>query len=193
MVGKIRLAVFASGGGSNAAVLSEKFKSQPSIEIALFVTNNSQSGVVSLGEKSGIPCEVLTNAQCNEGNLLLRILKNHQIDFIILAGYLRKVPDELIHYFKDKIINIHPSLLPKHGGKGMYGMRVHHAVSEAGDKETGCTVHLVNEEYDKGLILAQYVTEVNADMTPEEIATAVLKLEHQYFAFVIEKYVLSEK
>jgi len=192
MPAKIKLAVFASGGGSNARMLTRYFCSHLNIRIAAFFTNNPDSGVLAIADEYDINCEVLSNADCKDGKILLGVLNKHNVDFIILAGFLRKIPEEIIHCFKDKIINIHPSLLPKFGGKGMYGMRVHEAVFHSGENMTGCTIHLVNEEYDKGRILAQYFTDVDPEMSPQNIADAVLKLEHNHFSHVIESYILHE-
>jgi phosphoribosylglycinamide formyltransferase 1 len=185
----IHLAVFASGGGSNAGVLTTFFEKHTNIRISLFVTNNPQSGVVALGKKYDIPVRVISGKTLEDPSVVHPLLKEFCIDYLILAGFLKKIPDYLIKTYPDKIINIHPSLLPKYGGKGMYGHFVHEAVKNSGDDRSGCTVHLVNEEYDKGRILHQTEIPVTAEMSAEDIAAAVLKEEHLCFAPVIEMYI----
>ncbi len=186
---QIHLAVFASGGGSNARVLTTFFENRANITVSLFLTNNPQSGVVTLGKEYNIPVRVLSGKTLEESSVIAPLLKEFCIDYLVLAGFLKKIPDHLIKTYPDKIFNIHPSLLPKYGGKGMYGHFVHEAVKNSGDDRSGCTVHLVNEEYDKGRILHQTEIPVTADMSAEDIATAVLKEEHLCFAPVIESYI----
>lgn len=125
----------------------------------------------------------------NEPGKLLEMLTNNQVDYIILAGFLRKIPDEVVHAYSDKIINIHPSLLPKFGGKGMYGKYVHQAVREANETETGITIHLVNEHYDEGRVLFQTSAPINENDTSEVIGLKVQKLEHEHFAIVCDKFI----
>ena len=189
---EIHLAVFASGGGSNARALTEYFKNHPDIRISLFVANKKDSGIFSLGEQNNIPALWLPSATFKNPDILLPLLQKHQVDYIILAGFLLLIPAFLIQAFPDKIINIHPSLLPKFGGKGMYGKHVHEAVRNAGEKSSGCTIHLVNEKYDEGKIIFQAETPVSEDMTADDIAGAVLRLEHQNYGPTIEKYILGK-
>jgi phosphoribosylglycinamide formyltransferase-1 len=186
----IRIAVFASGGGSNALEIFKHFKNMDAIDVSLCVTNKKDAGVLSHAKNFQVERVVFKNEDFLDGNLVLSELKEHAIDFIVLAGFLRKVPTLLTDYFEDRIINIHPALLPKYGGKGMYGMNVHRAVKENRDEVSGPTIHLVNDKFDDGAILAQFETELSDSDRPEDIARKVLELEHQYFAKVIEAYVL---
>lgn len=186
---KINLAIFASGGGSNARALTTFFENHPNIRVSLFLTNNAQSGVFSLAEKYDIPVRLISGKTLEEPLFVRPLLKEFSIDYLILAGFLKKIPEYLIKTYPDKIINIHPSLLPKYGGKGMYGHFVHEAVKNSGDQISGCTIHLVNEEYDKGRILHQTEIPVTAEMSAEDIAASVLREEHLCFAPVIEMYI----
>lgn len=189
---EIHLAVFASGGGSNAKALVEYFRNHPDIHVSLFLSNNQHSGVFALGREKNIPAVWLPPADFKNPDVILPVLREHHADYIILAGFLLRVPEFLIRVYPEKIINIHPALLPKYGGKGMYGHHVHEAVSKAGEKKSGCTIHLVNEKYDEGRILFQAETTLSEDMQPEDIAAAVLRLEHQYYGTTIEKYILEK-
>lgn len=185
-----RIAIFASGSGSNAVKMLEFFKNSNQIEVGLLLTNNKDAGVLEK-TKDTVEQVIITNEEAKDGDYLKSIMHNYNIDYIVLAGYLRKIPDSLIQAFPKEIINIHPALLPKYGGKGMYGMNVHKAVHDNKEKETGITIHLVNEEYDKGKVLAQYKIRVSPDDTPEEIQKKVLKIEHEYFSQVVESYILN--
>lgn len=185
------LAIFASGGGSNALKIIEYFDYHASIKVACIFTNNPQAGVIQIADFYDIPCEVITKKQLQDAAFMRCHLENYNIDYIILAGFLLLIPPYLINAFPDRIINIHPALLPKYGGKGMHGMNVHKAVVAAKEKSSGPTIHLVNEEYDKGRILAQYEYLLHGDETPEALAAEVLKLEHLHYAPTIERYIQS--
>ncbi|MDX1650846.1 MAG: formyltransferase family protein [Brumimicrobium sp.] len=187
---KKRIAVFASGNGTNAIELINKFSNHPAIEVSLVVTNNPNAGILEKIRDYDTDKEIIDNIQANNAEFLIRLMKNYSIDYIVLAGYLRKIPQELIQTFADKIINIHPSLLPKFGGRGMYGIHVHNAVLEAKEHETGITVHLVNNEYDKGRILAQHKLKITEGFTAEKLQRAVQELELKNFSVEIEKYLL---
>ncbi len=184
-----RLAIFASGRGSNAHKIIEYFKKSNQIEVSLIVSNRSKAGVLMLAEENGIANSVIKKADFAESKQVLSTLKAHKVDVIILAGFLLKIPEYLIKAYPNRILNIHPALLPKYGGKGMYGIHVHNAVYDNKEKESGMTIHLVNEEYDKGRILFQAHCEITKDDIPEDIAAKVLKLEHKHFAPVIETYI----
>jgi phosphoribosylglycinamide formyltransferase-1 len=188
----VRLVIFASGGGSNAHKLVQYFEHNEHIKIVAFITNKAESGVVRLGEVNQIPTLVVNRKQWNEPEFIMEKLHLVSADFIVLAGFLWLIPSFLITAFPEKIVNIHPSLLPKYGGKGMYGMHVHEAVKEAGETMSGCTIHLVNQEYDKGKILFQAIVPISDNMQASDIAKAVLVLEHQHYGPVIENY-LKEK
>jgi phosphoribosylglycinamide formyltransferase-1 len=182
------LAIFASGGGSNAEALIEFFKTSTKGKIALIVTNNANAFVLERARNHEIPSVVHTKEAPLNGELE-KVLSDYQIDFIVLAGYLKMIQPSLIAAFPNKIVNIHPALLPKFGGKGMYGMNIHQAVVENNESETGITIHYVNEAYDEGQIIEQHICELDQKMTAEEVQKEVLKLEHLYYAPCIEKII----
>jgi len=184
-----KLAIFASGGGSNAKKLIEYFKDSNEVSIALIVCNKPNAGVLSIARSAGIETLLINKVDFYETTNCIKLLEQYEIEFIILAGFLWKVPDYLINAFAKKIINIHPALLPKYGGKGMYGIHVHTAVVAAQEKETGITIHLVDEVYDNGEILFQTSCKLAPTDTPTEVAAKVLTLEHAHFAEVVEQYV----
>lgn len=185
---KKKIAIFASGSGSNAMKLIEFFHDSQIIDVALILTNNQDAGI--LKKSAGLVEQVvISNEEASNGILLKEIMDAHKIDYIVLAGYLRKIPDELIDAFPDRIINIHPALLPKYGGKGMYGMNVHEAVFENRETKSGITIHLVNNQYDKGRILVQVETALTQKDSPQDIRQKVLKIEHQYFPKVVNEYI----
>ncbi len=183
---KTRIAIFASGSGSNAENIVSYFKNT-SVEIALILTNNSKAYVIERAKKIGVPYSVFSREDFSSSDHVIHILKTHKIDLVVLAGFLWLVPKNLVDAFPNRIINIHPALLPKFGGKGMYGDFVHKAVKESGETETGITIHFVNEHYDQGAIIAQYSTEITANDGAEEIAKKVHLLEYEFFPKEIEK------
>ncbi|MBK9734534.1 MAG: phosphoribosylglycinamide formyltransferase [Saprospiraceae bacterium] len=185
----VNIAIFASGGGSNAAELIRRFNGHSLISIQLIVCNKKGAGVIDIASREGIEVLFIDRSFFYQSNQILNVLKNKKIDFIVLAGFLWLIPEYLITTFPDKIFNIHPSLLPKYGGKGMYGHFVHEAVKANGEKETGLTIHLVNQKYDEGKILFQAACPISKDMTSDQIAGEVLKLEHLHYATVIENYI----
>lgn len=180
-----RLAILASGSGSNAEKIMEHFQHSDKAEIGLVASNRADAYVLERAGKFGVPTFTFTRKEMDAG-ILLEKLQAEKIDWVILAGFLLKIPDELIRAFPDHMVNIHPALLPKYGGKGMYGSYVHEAVKAAGDTETGITIHLVNEHYDEGKIIFQASTPVTEADTPDSIAAKVHALEHRYFPEVIE-------
>ncbi len=180
------IAIFASGRGSNAQKIIQHFAANEKARVALIVTNNKDAGVIGIAEEENIPLEVINKKNLSNQGHVLSILDSYQIDFIVLAGYLLLIPSFLVHAFHGRMLNIHPALLPKFGGKGMYGMRVHEAVKEAGEIETGITVHFVNESFDEGNIVFQAKTPVFPDEEPGDIAASVRILEHEYFPKVIQ-------
>jgi phosphoribosylglycinamide formyltransferase 1 len=184
---KLKVAIFASGTGSNALNLITYFSTHPTIEIACVLTNNAQAGVVSIADLHNISALIINNTEANDGLLIAKKLAEFQVDYIVLAGYLRKIPVELIQAFPSKIINVHPSLLPKYGGKGMFGKHVHQAVKEANEHETGITIHLVNEEFDKGRILAQFRCYILDEDTVDTIQQKVQQLELAYLPHTVDK------
>ncbi len=185
-----QIVIFASGSGTNAAAIISYFKKRKTASVAQVFCNTKNAKVFERCEKLGIPCTLFNRADFFASENILNQLKQYA-DYIVLAGFLWKVPENIIENFSNKIINIHPALLPKYGGKGMYGMHVHKAVKENKEKETGITVHLVNEAYDEGAILFQAKTNIDKDDTPECIAQKVHVLEHTHFSRVIEELILS--
>ena len=182
-----RIAIFASGRGSNAQRIIEHFQQHPTIEVVLIASNKAQAGVLAIAHQYDIETLVFDKTYLYKSQQLLNDLNTHRVDFIVLAGFLWLVPSYLIQAFPKRIINIHPALLPKYGGKGMYGMHVHQAVCKAQEAETGITIHYVNEVYDDGEIIFQTTCPVTASDTPQDIARKVQRLEHQHFPKVIER------
>lgn len=180
-----RLAILASGNGSNAEKIMAHFQNSEIAEIALLATNKADAFVLERAKKFNVPTYTFSRKDLEAG-LLLNKLQEANIDWVILAGFLLKIPVELTRAFPDRMVNIHPALLPKYGGKGMYGAHVHEAVKLAGDKETGITIHLVNENYDEGRIVFQASTPLTDADTPDTIAEKVHALEHLHFPEVIE-------
>ncbi len=175
-----RIAVFASGTGSNARCLLDYFRNSGEAEVALIVCNNPKAGVLQLAAETQTETLLLERERFSAGDAYVPVLQEKQIDFIVLAGFLWLVPEKLVRAYPDKIINIHPALLPKFGGKGMYGMHVHRAVIAAGETESGITIHYVNEHYDEGRYIAQVTCPVYATDTPEALAKRIQALEHAY-------------
>jgi phosphoribosylglycinamide formyltransferase 1 len=185
-----RIAVLASGGGSNAEVIMQYFNGHDHILVACVISNKADAGVLAKAKKRDIPTMVIDRSFFKDEKAMIGLLKAYGVDYLILAGFLWLIPTFLIRVFPDRILNIHPSLLPKYGGKGMYGHHVHEAVSAAGDHESGMTIHLVNEEYDKGEVLYQGRVKIKAYQDADLIASAVLVLEHQYYAPTIEQHIM---
>jgi len=184
-----KIALFASGNGSNAENIIAYFSEKNNVEIALIHTNNKDAYVIERAKNHHIPCLVFSSKELKETDIVLDKLCEYHIDFIVLAGFLLMIPKKIIDRYPGKIINIHPALLPKYGGKGMYGDIVHKAVRESGDTETGISIHFVNEKYDEGAIIFQVKCPVNPEDTPVTIAQKVHQLEYRYFPEIIEKVV----
>jgi phosphoribosylglycinamide formyltransferase-1 len=183
---KKRIAIFASGEGSNAQRIIDHFKGSEKASVVLVVSNKATAPVLEKVRLSGIDTLVINREQFYESSGVVDALRNAKIDLIVLAGFLWMIPDNLIKAFPKKIVNIHPALLPKFGGKGMYGMNVHKAVIEAKESETGISIHYVNEHYDEGEIIAQHKCVINENDNPEIVAQKIRKLEHEFFPKVIE-------
>lgn len=185
----IHAAIFASGEGTNAENLFNYFAKDPRIKIKLVVTNRDDAGVIARAEKYKKNVQIVSKAALeNYTEQLIEFLQVENIDLIILAGFLLKIPQAFVKAFPDKIINIHPALLPKFGGKGMYGSNVHKAVIEQKEIESGITIHFVNEEYDKGKIILQAKCEVTEDDTHETLAKKIQQLEFEYLPKAIETF-----
>jgi len=182
-----QIAIFASGAGSNAQKIIDRFRNHPAINVSLIVCNKPGAGVLSIAQKENIPALILEKEKFFRGDAYVPELKEKNITFIVLAGFLWKIPVGLVRAFPNAIINIHPALLPKYGGKGMYGHFVHEAVIAAGDKESGITIHYVDEIYDHGKIIRQEKCAIVPDETPETLAQKIHLLEHEHFPVVIEE------
>lgn len=185
------IAVFASGSGTNAQKIAEFLKNNKNIKIDCVLSNNKDAYVLERAKKFDIDTFVFNREDFYDKNTVVDYLIKKDIDFIVLAGFLWLIPSNLLDVFQGKIINIHPALLPKYGGKGMYGMNVHRAVVEAKEKTTGITIHYVNENYDEGNIIFQATCPVSEDDTPEKVAEKVHMLEHEYFPKIVQQLVES--
>jgi len=183
------IAVFASGTGSNALKIIEHFAGRTDIMVRVIISNNPSAGVLAHAYRNQIPALVITRRLLSDQSWLLRQLEAMRVDRIVLAGFLLLLPEFLVQAFPGKIVNIHPALLPKYGGKGMYGRHVHEAVKSAEETTTGITIHIVNEVYDDGLILFQAETVLDPTDTPESIAQKVHVLEHQWYPRVIDHWI----
>jgi phosphoribosylglycinamide formyltransferase 1 len=186
-----RIAIFASGSGTNAERIARYFKDHPSVHVDIILSNRKDAFVLQRAKKLNIESMVFSRDELNSDDGVISRLKARKTDLIVLAGFLWLIPKKLIAAFPEKIVNIHPALLPNYGGKNMYGMKVHEAVIESGDKESGITIHLVDEMYDHGKILFQAKCEVNPDDTPDMLAQKIHQLEYEHFPVVIEKFLSS--
>lgn len=184
---KYNIAIFASGAGSNAKKIIEHFKNHTSVKIALIVSNKADAGVLQIAKEFQIPSLIIEKERFFRGDVYLNELKAAQINFIVLAGFLWKVPSALIAAYPNKIINIHPALLPKYGGKGMYGHFVHEAVIDSKEKESGITIHYVDDKYDHGNIIFQTTCPVLPNDTPDDLANRIHVLEHEHYPKIVEK------
>jgi len=182
----VKLAIFASGAGSNAARIIEHFANNMAVKIDLIVSNKKEAGVLGIAAAAQIDTLLVNRNSFYETEDCVNELKSRGIDFIVLAGFLWKIPASLIEAFPNRIINIHPALLPNYGGKGMYGNFVHEAVIAAGEKESGITIHYVDAHYDEGDIIFQAKCNIEATDTPSSLATKIHALEHAHFPVVIE-------
>ena len=176
-----RIAIFASGSGSNAENIFNYFKDNNSVEISLILTNNTKAFVIERAKNLDVKSHVFSKIDFLNTNSVLSILEENKIDLVVLAGFLLKIPENLIKAYPNKIVNIHPALLPKYGGKGMYGDNVHKAVVAAKETESGITIHFVNENYDEGKIIFQAKCPILENDTYEAVAAKIHKLEYEYF------------
>jgi phosphoribosylglycinamide formyltransferase 1 len=184
-----RIAIFASGTGTNAQKLIEHFETHHDAQVTLVVSNRAEAGVLDIAREHGVESLIVTREEFFAEHSITAQLRERGIDLIVLAGFLWLIPPAIISAFPDRIVNIHPALLPKFGGKGMYGSKVHAAVLAAGEKESGITIHYVNERFDEGDHIAQFRCPVLPGDTPQTLAARVQELEHKHFAEVIEKLV----
>jgi len=184
---KKRIAIFASGSGSNAQKIMEHFKKHVDAEVVIVLTNNPEAYVLQRADNFEIPSHIFDKAEFYKTNSVVDILKNLQIDLIVLAGFMWLIPQNLLKAFPNKIINIHPALLPKFGGKGMYGDRVHHAVMDAKEEESGITIHFVDENFDEGEIIHQSRFRIEPGDDLEMIKFKGQQLEHLHYPKVVEQ------
>ena len=182
-----KLAIFVSGSGTNAENIIRYFQTNKALdtEVAIVISNRADAYALERAKKLNVPSTVLSRAEFNNPEVTLPLLDGYGINFIVLAGFLLKVPEYLVDRYQGRIVNIHPALLPKFGGKGMYGHHVHEAVVAAGEKETGITIHHVNENYDQGSIIFQATVAVNPTDTPDDVAAKIHELEQAHFPRVI--------
>lgn len=188
----INLAIFASGTGSNADKICTYFKDHPDIKVNLIISNNINAGVLNVASSHGVESIVIPKSSWATPEIVLPDLRTKEITHIVLAGFLLLIPSWLVHEFKGHIINIHPALLPKYGGKGMYGHHVHEKVKSSGDVISGITIHEVNEKYDDGDVIFQKEIEIDAHDSSTDIGAKVLQLEHFYYPRIIEQWVLGK-
>jgi phosphoribosylglycinamide formyltransferase-1 len=187
-----RIAIFASGTGSNAQKILSHFKTSNKIEVALIVSNKTNAGVLNFAKEYSVPTLIIDREKFLKGDSYVPELQAAKIDWIILAGFLWKIPVSLLNHWEKRIINIHPALLPKYGGKGMYGEAVHRAVLAANEKESGITIHYVDEQYDHGATIFQATCSVLSTDLVENLAEKIHALEHLHYPVVIEKVILSQ-
>lgn len=181
------IAIFASGEGTNAQNIIDHFKSSDKVNVALIISNKSNANVLNRAKNAGIATLLIDRASFYDSDQTIEELKAAKTDLIVLAGFLWMIPERLIKAFPDRIINIHPALLPKHGGKGMYGMNVHEAVIKEKDRQSGISIHFVNEQYDKGKIISQHTCDVSENETAASLANKIHELEQTHFPKVIEQ------
>lgn len=183
------IAIFASGNGTNAENIAEYFSKNEKIKVALIVSSRANAGVHERARRLGIPSLTLPKADFIAGEPVLQVLREYRIDFVVLAGFMCLVSEPLLRAFPNRIVNIHPALLPKFGGKGMFGHHVHEAVVAAGEKESGITIHYINEQYDEGQIVFQASCPLIPEDTPDTVAAKVHALEYRYYPQVIEQII----
>ena len=187
-----RIAIFGSGNGTNAQRITEYFAENPEVEVNTIITNKKDAYIVQRAKNLGVDCVYFSRHDFFETDNVLNYLKERNIDYVILAGFLWLVPQNLLSAFPKRIINIHPALLPKYGGKGMYGEHVHEAVIANHETKSGITIHFVDEHYDRGTTIFQATCDITPDDTPDSLAQKIHKLEHEHFPVVIEKVVLGQ-
>lgn len=188
----IQLAILGSGNGTNAQRICEYFADSEEIKVACIIYNRKEAYIAERAKKLGVEARYFSKRDFTEGDAVLNYLREKHIDYVILAGFLLLIPENLLNNFPNRIINIHPALLPKYGGKGMYGHHVHEAVIANGETESGITIHIVDNHYDRGTTLFQARCQITPDDTPDTLAEKIHLLEQEYFPVVIEKTVLAK-
>ena len=186
---RCKIAILVSGTGTNAVNIIEYFEKNSVADVVLVISNKAGALAIEKAQNKGVKTVVFNNESFKKSGVVLNYLRSVPIDFIVLAGFLIKVPGDIIHAYTNKIVNLHPSLLPKYGGKGMYGKRVHRAVIDAQESESGISIHFVNGEYDEGAIIFQAKVSVEKEDSVEVLAQKIQQLEHRFFARVIEQVI----
>ena len=186
---RYKIAILVSGTGTNAVNIIEYFEKNSVADVVLVISNKAGALAIEKAQNKGVKTVVFNNESFKKSGVVLNYLRSVPIDFIVLAGFLIKVPGDIIHAYTNKIVNLHPSLLPKYGGKGMYGKRVHRAVIDAQESESGISIHFVNGEYDEGAIIFQAKVSVEKEDSVEVLAQKIQQLEHRFFARVIEQVI----
>lgn len=182
--------IFASGSGSNAENIFNYFKDSKLARVGLLITDNPKAFVIERCRRHSVPCLVLSKRLIDDTDFMLGVLRDFRTNFVVLAGYIKFVPGYIVAAFDQRIVNIHPSLLPKHGGKGMYGSRVHQSVLDSGDKESGITIHFIDNDYDRGSVIFQAKCPVLPDDTADSLAQRVHALEYEHYPKVIEDTII---
>ncbi len=188
-----QLAIFASGTGSNAQTIINHFKGSKTVTVSLIVSNRADSGVLEIAEAEEIPYAIIDKDEFKDEEVMMALLEYHKVDMVVLAGFLWLIPSYLVAAYPNRIINIHPALLPAYGGKGMYGNKVHEAVKNAGDAESGITIHHVNENFDEGEIIFQARCTIAVTDTPDDIRKKVQALEQEHYPQVIANLLAKAK
>ncbi len=186
------IAIFASGNGSNAENIISYFRKKPVAKVAVILTNRQNAGIIQRAERLGIQCKVFNKKQLYQSEEILQYLKDLGIDWVVLAGFLWIIPTNIIRAYPNHIVNIHPALLPGFGGKGMYGMHVHEAVIRSGVRESGISIHLVDEHYDQGKIVFQAKITIDENDTAETLANKIHQLEYRHFPVILEQLILND-
>ncbi|MBS1763333.1 MAG: phosphoribosylglycinamide formyltransferase [Bacteroidetes bacterium] len=187
------IAIFASGSGTNAENIIAYFKDREDVRVQVVLTNYAQAGVIARAHRYHVPCEVFTSEDLARPGKILSLLQKHRTDFVVLAGFLKLMPADVVAHYSKRIVNIHPALLPSFGGKGMYGERVHKAVLASGAAESGITIHYVNEKFDEGEIIFQDKVPVTMGDTAETLADKIHQLEYRHYPPVIDKLIQNMK
>ncbi len=189
----IKIAIFASGSGTNAENIIKYFSNKPLCEVSLVFCNKKDAYVLERARQLNIPSVIFTKSQLEDSTYVDELLSEKDVEYIILAGFLLKIPERLLNKYHKRIINIHPALLPKYGGKGMHGMHVHEAIIAAKEKESGITVHIIDADYDKGETIFQAKCNIDKGDTPDILASKIHELEQRYFPEAIESYILKTR
>lgn len=188
---KINLAIFASGNGTNAENIVQYFSENINVQVVATFVNNKNAGVIERMNKLYIPVFLFDTETLYQSDKILEVLVENNIDFIVLAGFLKLIPEKIVEKFQDKIINIHPALLPKYGGKGMFGQKVHEQVIKNNDSVSGITIHTVNKDYDKGVVLFQALCRIEKTDNADTLAAKIHLLEYRYFPQIIEAWLMT--